>query len=143
MSAAVEIRGATAEDAAAIAPLLGELGYPITAELAAERLRAFLATGDEVLVAVADGAVVGLMTLHVTPVLHRPGPVGRITGLVVARAVSRRGVGRALVEAGEARFRARGCLRVELTSSRRRTEAHAFYKAMGYADNALRFSKAL
>ncbi len=102
-----------------------------------------LAAAEVVLVAVRAGALLGVVTAHVTPVLHRPEPVGRLTALVVAEAARRRGVGRALVEAAEELVAARGCGLIEVTSNRRLVDAHAFYERLGYEATSLRFKKTL
>src|SRR5204863_3055212 len=104
---------------------------------------ALLAAREVVLVAELDGDLVGLATVHVTTVLHRPTSVGRITALVVAERARRRGVGRALVAASERWIAARGCGLLELTSNRQRIEAHAFYERLGYEPTSLRFKKSL
>jgi N-acetylglutamate synthase-like GNAT family acetyltransferase len=67
----VEIRIARPEDAPALADLIAELGYAATHQLVAERLRRLEQSGETVLVLALDGDVVGFVTLHVTPVLHR------------------------------------------------------------------------
>lgn len=139
----VRVREAVAEDVPALAELLGQLGHPVAPAVLAERLRRFHTAGELALVAARGGEVVGLVTVHVTPVLHRPTAVGRLTALVVAEGARGGGVGRALVAAAEERLAARGCALVEVTSNRRRTDAHAFYERLGYEVTSLRFWKRL
>ncbi|MFF3760859.1 GNAT family N-acetyltransferase [Streptomyces sp. NPDC002185] len=43
------------------------------------------------------------------------------------------GLGRELMERAVARARERGCALVQLTSDKRRTEAHRFYASLGFA----------
>jgi len=109
----------------------------------AARLESLQAAGKGVLIATRGAGPVGLVTVHFTPVLHRPTPVGRLTALIVTRSERGRGVGRALVAAGERWLAARGCALVEVTSNRRRGEAHAFYRRLGYEETSLRFKKDL
>ena len=137
------IRAASLEDAPAIALLLGELGYPADAETVVQRLRMLEEAGDEVIVAVSGGVTVAVVSIHVTPVLHGPAPVGRLTAVVVSERVRGRGVGRAIVEAAERMLSDRGCEFIELTSNRRRTDAHAFYERLGYEASSFRFRKAV
>src|SRR5262249_20867070 len=113
---ALGIRNARPDDAPALAALLEELGFPAPAAAVAERLAALLGAAEAVLVAARDGEVLGLLTAHVTPVLHRPTPVGRLTALVVAARARRRGIGRALVGAAERVLAARGCAIIKVTS---------------------------
>jgi GNAT superfamily N-acetyltransferase len=137
----VIVRNATSADAAAIAALIGELGYPsAAAEDVARRIDVLLAQGEPPLVAEADG-LAGVVTWHVTPVLHRPGPVGRVTMLVVSERERGRGIGKALVREAETRMRERGCVMIEVTSNVRREDAHAFYGKLGYDRTSYRFSK--
>lgn len=143
MAAQVRISPASIQDAAALSALLTELEHPTPPEAVAERLPALLADGDEALLAWDGDRVVGLVTLHVMSVLHRSGPIGRITSLVVAAEARGLGIGRALVEAAETRFRARGCVYAEVTSNARRTEAHAIYEHLGYAKTHVRLWKTL
>ena len=140
----LEVRNACAGDAPVLAALLGELGFPAPAESIATRLETILGASSEVvLVATRKGVLLGLATLHITPVLHRPRPVGRLTALVVAEQARGQGVGRALVKAAEQLFAVRGCGFVEVTSNRRLTDAHAFYEHLGYEATSLRFKKEL
>lgn len=139
----LEIRHAAHDDAAALVPLLSQLGYPTDAATVAERLPRLTTAGDCALIAVRGDAVLGLATVHATPVLHRPAPVGRVTALVVAEEARGQGVGRALMDAAEQLLRRRGCRLIEVTSNRARTDAHAFYERLGYVATSFRFAKTL
>jgi len=145
---AFTVREAMPDDAAEVARLFGELGYPTPAEVMAERMRAYAAAGETALVA-DDGVaragrrLLGVLTIHITPVLHRAGAVGRLTSLVVEESARGRGVGRALVAAAEARFEAAGCVLAEVTSNKSRADAHAFYERLGYVGTSFRFGKPL
>ncbi len=132
-------------DAAALVPLLEALGYPTDAATIAERLRTLTSTdpSTRTLVALVNGEIVGFATLHATPVLHRPTPVGRITGIAVLSSARGSGAGRALVAAAEAHFRALGCARLEVTSGVTHVPAYDCYRQRGDEDHGLRFANAL
>jgi GNAT superfamily N-acetyltransferase len=140
----IAIRRATADDVRDIAFLLGELGYPTTPEAFARRFER-LAREPETWLFVADagGRVVGLAGLRVSMLLERDEPVGRLIALVVYEPFRRGGIGRALVDAVEARARQAGCMQLDLSSSDRRDGAHAFYRRLGFADVSRRFVKDL
>lgn len=144
----IEIRPASATDVPAMARLIDALGYPTEAGELADRFASFREAGDQALVAAwpageSEGALVGLVTLHATPVLHRAGAVGRITALVVDPAARGLGIGRRLVDAAERWAAERGCVLIEVTSNRKRIEAHAFYESLGYERTSYRFGKPL
>jgi ribosomal protein S18 acetylase RimI-like enzyme len=133
----LRIRDARADDAEAIAALIVALGYDVTAAEIGRRLRAVPAIVAE------KGAIVGILTMSVMDVLHRPKPVGRISMLVVAAEARGGGIGAALVAEAERRLAAKGCGLVEVTSNRKRLRAHAFYARLGYERTSYRFGKAL
>lgn len=138
----IGVRDAVDTDAPAISPLLSELGYPTTVEEVLLRLRMLRKLNQKaVLVAQKGERVVGVVTVHAALVLHRPKPIGRVTALVVAEEERGQGIGRALVAAAEARMRTWGCGRIELTSGKQRTDAHAFYRKLGYVERSVRFVK--
>jgi len=138
----IEIRACTLQDAVAVGALLRELGYPVSAVQAAGRIREFGGTGaDPILLAEADGRIVGLLAAHLCKMLQYARPVMRVTALVVAGNVRRGGVGKLLMERAEQIAVAAGCELVELTSAMDRADAHAFYRALGYEANSLRFRK--
>lgn len=137
-----ELREARPRDAAVLARLIVELGYEVTEADVRRRLKQLRKAGEPPLVADLDGPI-GLLTWHVTPVLHRPRPVGRITMFVVADAARGEGLGSRLLEAAEARLREAGCGLVEVTSNMRRSRAHGFYEKHGYDRTSYRFAKTL
>jgi GNAT superfamily N-acetyltransferase len=139
----LEIRNARPGDAEAMATLVAALGYPAPADVIASRLEEMVAANEIVLVAARGDAPIGLLTAHVTRVLHRPTPVGRLTALVVTESERGQGIGRALVDAAERLLAARGCALVEVTSHRRWEKAHAFYESLGYHATSVRFGKDL
>src|SRR5258706_8286102 len=97
----LQVRKACSEDAPDVAALLGELGFPASAATVAARLEQLVGAGVRVFVATRDQTTLGVVTIHVTPMLHRASPAGRITALVVTERARGQGVGRALVEAAE------------------------------------------
>lgn len=138
-----KIREAKPADADAITALLDALGYDVRAADVRKRMTALRRSGEPVLVADRGKQAIGCVSWHVTPVIHRPRPVGRITMLVVDEAERGEGIGTALVEAVESRLRKAGCGLVEVTSNMKRMRAHAFYDGLGYERTSYRFFKPL
>jgi GNAT superfamily N-acetyltransferase len=143
----VAVRGAATTDAAAIADLMTQLGYPATADEISRRLGYWLRDrASQILLAVCDGTVVGCLSLHAVPYLERTGRWARIESFIIDEAARGSGVGTTLLAAAEELAREWGCLSVEVTSSRTREDAHAFYRKAGYTDicaESARFVKPL
>jgi GNAT superfamily N-acetyltransferase len=137
------IRDAAAADAAAMAALLTQLGYPSDPDAVEGRLERLRVVGDRVVVAELDGAVVGLAHLQVTPAIERDRPAARLGALVVDEQQRGRGVGRALVEAVEAEARLRGCEVLYPTTAERRDDAHGFYERLGLEHTGRRYGRTL
>jgi GNAT superfamily N-acetyltransferase len=138
-----QLRAARAADAKAIAALIDFLGHPITEKAVRNNLTVLARAKESPLVATLDKRVVGMIGVHRMVTVHRDAPVGRIPILVVAKDAQGHGIGRMLVEAVEDLLRKSGCKIVEVTSNDRRTEAHAFYRHMGYERTSIRFMKKL
>jgi ribosomal protein S18 acetylase RimI-like enzyme len=138
----LSVRPARPADSAAIAALVGQLGFQSTPGDIAERLAA-LRKGRETPLVAEQCEVIGVLAWHVTPVLHRPKPVGRITMMVVAEGERRHGAGRALAEAAYEAMRAKGCGLVEVTSNVDLSGAHGFYRRLGFERTSYRFAKQL
>lgn len=143
----VVVRSARFTDTPALARLLTELGYPQDREQAEAQLTQWVGNPrGTVLVADHDGACAGFIAAHAIPYFHRPGSFARVVALAVDRDRRRSRVGRQLLTAAETWAAERGCREVEITSSRSRDEAHAFYRALGYVDvcdRSARFRRAL
>jgi GNAT superfamily N-acetyltransferase len=135
----VRIRSARAEDAAEIARLLGQLGYPAGEPAVTRRLERL--GDDRLFVAEADGEVAGIAQLHVSPSLEYDRPTAKLAVLVVDDNHRNGGVGRALVEAAESDARARDCQLLFLTTAERRADAHAFYVRLGFEHSGRRYAK--
>ncbi len=130
------IRPATLEDAAAIADLSNQLGYPTATAQAIARMRTLLEADDHaVLVAsLPDGTVAGWIHVFLA---HRveSATFAELGGLVVAAKHRRQGLGRALVAAAVSWTAAQGVAKLRVRTRRERTEAHAFYQGLGFTLN--------
>ncbi len=139
----MQIRPARPADAATVAELLDQLGYPQDGPATtADRIRAWAEDSDSAAyVAEADGAVLGVIAVHLCPFFERTGSWGRIVALVVSEQARGQGVGGRLVAAAESFAADHGCVRMEVTSSNHRDDAHAFYRSRGYLDQTPRSSR--
>jgi ADP-ribose pyrophosphatase YjhB (NUDIX family)/predicted N-acetyltransferase YhbS len=101
---------------------------PAEREAAAQRFRENLAM--DVLVAEADGQVVGFLALSFIPVLS--GLQALVGDLAVDPACRRQGIGMALVEAAIQRANQRGAANLLVDTSRAGPGARDFYQACGF-----------
>ena len=145
MKNAIAIRPALSTDAAAISPLLRQLGYHQPSEVLAQRLTARL--DALAFVVERDEQVVAFMSLHIIDWMHRPDAAARLSALVVDERYRRMGIGRALIALAETTAVQRGCTSIELTSNlRRRADGtYDFYDSLGYdrAEDTTYFRKPL
>ncbi|PUB23520.1 ribosomal protein S18 acetylase RimI-like enzyme [Promicromonospora sp. AC04] len=143
----MHIRRALPDDARAVAPLLGELGYPTSAEQVAARFaRLACSENDPAWVAVDphdEEALLGFAAGHLFWPYELDAPLAELTALVVAEERRGTGSGRALVAAFEEWATAAGCCRATVASSFHRAGAHAFYERLGYGQRAKKFDKPL
>ncbi|HYN22580.1 MAG TPA: GNAT family N-acetyltransferase [Thermoanaerobaculia bacterium] len=128
----MEIREATADDAAKLAALSIQLGYSTTVEDVAGRLRALRERPDNaVFVAEEDGTVAGW--LHVSGMLFLESPTfAEVAGLVVDEARRGQGVGKRLVEAAARWAVSHGYRNLRVRSNVIREDAHRFYEREGF-----------
>jgi GNAT superfamily N-acetyltransferase len=138
-----KIREAKAGDAARLVELIHELGHEIDEKSVRKNIKTLTKSGEAPLVATLGKSIVGMVGRHVMVTVHRPAPVGRIPALIVAKEAQGLRLGRILVEAVEEWCRSKGCQLIEVTSNDRRTEAHAFYRHLGYERSSIRFFKKL
>ena len=127
------IRPARAVDAAALADLTTQLGYPTRAPELAERL-AMLDGEEHVLFVAAGEEDQALGWIHVAiEVGLEHGRSAVIRGVVVDEGHRNDGIGVALLQAGEGWARDRGVNRMVVRSRIVRERAHRFYEREGYA----------
>ena len=127
------IREMTAEDAASVAELTSQLGYPSSEGAIKHRYELIKGRSDACLFVACDinSGVVGWT--HVQSVCALEADLrAEIWGLVVADAARGLGVGRLLVEAAEDWAVKRGLEVMGVRSNILRAEAHAFYEHLGY-----------
>jgi GNAT superfamily N-acetyltransferase len=139
----LKLRNAKPGDAAALVKLIKLLGHEVDEKGVRKRIHLLAEEKLAPLVATVNKKVVGLCGIDSMVAIHRDQPVGRINILVVAEDARGQGIGCLLVEAAEARLRKLGCGLVEITSNDRLTDAHAFYRRMGYDRTSVRFAETL
>jgi GNAT superfamily N-acetyltransferase len=99
---------------------------------------------NELIVADEDGTVVGTCQLTFTPSLSRRGAARMTIEAVRVRGDLRgRGIGRAMMVWSLERARERGCGLAQLTTDKRRTDAHRFYASLGFEASHEGFKLAL
>jgi GNAT superfamily N-acetyltransferase len=129
----VRVREARQGDAAALADLATQLGYPSTpAELAIRLERILKHPEHAVFVAEADGSLVRGFAHVSGEVILQSGERAELHGLVMDEAMRGRGIGRLLVAEAERWAAAHGyptmCVRCNVV----RAETHRFYEQLGY-----------
>ncbi len=142
----ITIRLMTADDAPDAAALSGQIGYPTSVSHLKERFEQIARRPDSALLAAdCSGSVVGWVHVYGVHLLESPASFAEIGGLVVHAEARRQGIGRRLMAEAERWAGAQGYLDVRLRSGLHRTEAHAFYQAIGYqlAKTAHLFQKLL
>jgi GNAT superfamily N-acetyltransferase len=126
------VRRALTTDAAEMARLAAELGYPMPNEEMLRRL-SVLSTNECHYVAVAAAGERLLGWMHVE---HRfsleGGDRAELMGLVVDSTARGQGLGRTLVAAAEDWSRGRGLSPLTVRSNAAREVSHPFYEALGY-----------
>ncbi len=130
------IRAATLGDAAEIARLAGELGYPAAAGEISARLQSLLGQPNHFIAVAATQDEQGKELLGWIAAEERSllvaSPQIEIMGLVVDHASRREGVGHALIAAIEHWAKERGHGNIVVRSNTRRQQSHPFYEGLGY-----------
>ena len=132
----IDIRTAGVADHASLVLLLRQLDYAGTEVFIEDRIAQLLRHPDALLlVAEAEGTLLGVVSAHFIPQLARAGDFCRISYLCVEEKARGLGLGAALLRRVEEEARGRGCDRIELHSAQRRTRAHQFYARQGYEES--------
>ena len=118
-------------DAAVVARLAGELGYPNEVEVIRARVRA-IGESDLLLVAVdANDKAIGFIQAHRVCIIEVGFRV-EILGLVVSSSARRSGIGRRLITEAERWAQNIDAEAISVRSNTKRVEAHLFYPVLGY-----------
>jgi len=138
----ITFRKARAGDIPAIIALLGDDGLGRQREDTSSPpnpryLEAFKAIDADPrqlqVVAALDETVVGTMQVTFIPGLSRQGAWrGQIEGVRIAAAHRGSGLGRQMFEWAIDQCRAKGCALVQLTTDKKRLDAHRFYDRLGF-----------
>lgn len=135
----VTMRTAEVADLPAILRLLADdpLGKNRETAVGAPYQAAFAAIAADpnhkMVVAELDGRVVGCFQLSFIPGLSRGGGWrAQIESVRIDSALRGQGTGQAMMQWAIARARARGCALVQLTTDKRRPDAHRFYARLGF-----------
>ncbi|WP_238445153.1 GNAT family N-acetyltransferase [Salsipaludibacter albus] len=147
----MHVRAATAEDLPAIVELLAddELGRTREDPDDLGTYRAAFAAIDqdpnqELVVLDDDGRPIGTLQLSLVPSLtHRGSWRGQVEGVRVAADRRGEGLGAVLLRWAIDRAATRGCRMVQLTTDRRRPDAHRFYESLGFTATHLGMKLAL
>ena len=143
------VRAATEADLPCLLELLDQIDdsmYPTRQDAGeAARLSTFRQIAADpsqhLLVAEADGRIVGTVHLVVIPHLSRScKPSGLLESMVVDEAYRRKGVGAALLREVQRLAREAGCYKLALSSNLARRGAHRFYSRLGWKRTHYGFS---
>jgi GNAT superfamily N-acetyltransferase len=129
----VKIRRAKRSDAARIAALSTELGYPTTPSEMKSRLSRLKPAVDNAVFVAENGQreVVGWLHVSVTRLLEVP-LRAEVNGLIVSEVHRSKGAGAELLQAGERWARSNKCVSMSVRSNVIRERAHKFYERHGF-----------
>ncbi len=131
------IRAMVAADAAAVADLAAQLGYPTDVAAMGERIGQVGSIGDRValLVAVDDtDRPLGWAHVELRDTLVAA-PAAQLMALVVGDGDRNKGIGRDLLTAAETWAAGHGSRTVQVATRVTRNDAHRFYRREGFALN--------
>jgi GNAT superfamily N-acetyltransferase len=138
------VRRAEIGDAAALADLMTQLGYPTRISEMEMRMEVICADKNyTTFVAVSEGKVCGMIGTVTRYSYEHNSPAAKILALVVSDQMRGRGVGHALIAAAENELAQKNIRRLAVYTHFRRTEAHEFYEKLGYTKNGFRLVKEL
>jgi GNAT superfamily N-acetyltransferase len=134
-AATLTLRPAVPSDAAPIAALFTDEGYPAGPSDIVARLARFEAARARVVVAEHEGTILGFIALVAMPRFEHDDWILRVIALVVDAGARERGVGKTLLAEADRVGREMGAAFVELTAGHHRPEARRLYESVGYDAN--------
>jgi N-acetylglutamate synthase-like GNAT family acetyltransferase len=129
----VKIRRARTDDAARIAELSGQLGYPTPVKEITKRLKSVLKDRHAAcfVAETKEQGVVGWVHVSTAPLIEVERRA-EVNGLVVDETVRSQGAGLLLLDASEKWAKKQGCQGMSVRSNVLRERAHGFYTRHGY-----------
>ena len=141
----VEIRDACEDDLGGVLRVLAESGIDggksfTLGEAKEQFARLRQQSGFRLLVAIADGEIVGTYSLLIMEKLGKRGtPAGVVEDVAVIPSRQGQGIGRAMMEHARDACRQAGCYKLALSSNLRREDAHRFYDSLGFERHGFSF----
>ncbi len=139
----VSIRDANATDSEALILLLNELeNNQADPSIFNQILASYLAdpmTLLRVLESSTDG-IIGFVSCKGQYLLHHQGLVCEIQEMIVTSSQQGKAYGKKLIEDVVQQVQMMGAVSLEVTSNKRRKEAHAFYQAVGFRNSHEKFT---
>ena len=129
----LQIRAATAADAAGLADLMRAAGRPVAVGALAARLEAFQPAVGVALLAIEWGPPSGVAAVTWCPTLDDDRPVAILDTLLVGPDERRRGIGRMLLKAASQAARVAGCGTMLLHAPPDEPSLAAFCDATGFS----------
>ncbi|MDD2838981.1 MAG: GNAT family N-acetyltransferase [Sulfuricurvum sp.] len=137
---AFSVRKPVSSDLDRISNLLNQLGYNPQIDQIKDSIDS---TSGEVYVAEESGIVIGLMSLIYFDYFPTVQKICRITAIVVEETQRSQGIGLKLIEFAESESKKRKCVGLEITTSTKRHETHAYYEKLGFDKTSFRYYKSL
>lgn len=136
------IRPADYPDASQVKVLIDELENKVLDPAAFDSIfKEYLDdTLSRMFVAAMNDEIVGFISCRGHRLLHHEGLVFEIQELIVTSAQQGKGIGRALVNVLQDEVCQLGAKSLEVTSNKRRKEAHAFYQTVGFRNSHEKFT---
>ena len=136
------VRPAIPSDAPAAGGLMAQLAEHTRGHIDAgvqDRFRAMIGLPQYAIFVAEDevGQVIGLLSASQRWTLWHTGPCALIEELVVDERARRQGVGQALIQAVLDWARDRGCSEIEVSTDSDNMDAQAFYRRLGFENEAL------
>lgn len=127
----VTIRSAQKSDAAMLAALAEELGYPATSAEMKHRLEVLCSNPQHGIFVAEHSGILGWIHVAVIETVESES-FAEIRGLVVTESHRGSGIGKQLVAVAEQWAHEKTCNRIRVRTNIVRVETHIFYKKLGY-----------
>ena len=143
MKAVFNIRKVIETDENAIRTLLDELENRISDPTVFHRIFNHYLIRENALFFAAENdqkEIIGFITCLGQLLLHHEGLVYEIEELIVTRTYQGKGIGQLLINQVREELKPYDIKSIEVTSNKRRTQAHEFYKAVGFKNSHEKFT---